>query len=103
MSNTEKLSQEMNREFAKFLQTKGYSHSKIANFLEIDEDTVAELLEEPINWGFNCLTQGVHHGRPEALWNIPLNYAATKLFDKDTLKEIVISRIYNDAMQYVGT
>jgi hypothetical protein len=54
-----------------------------------------------INWGYNCLTSGVHHGRPEAIWNIPLVYAATKVFQRDVLQELVISRIYNDAMQMV--
>lgn len=62
----------------------------------MSEDTKPE-----INWGYNCLTQDVHHGRPDQLWNIPLNYAI-KLFSKDILKELVIGRIYNDAMQYVG-
>lgn len=62
----------------------------------------AENIETPeINWGYNCLTAGIHHGRPEALWNLPLLYAATVLFDKESFKEIVISRIYNDAMQVV--
>jgi hypothetical protein len=54
-----------------------------------------------INWGYNCLTQGVHHGRPETIWNIPLLYAATMVFRRDPLQELVISRIYNDAMQMV--
>lgn len=56
---------------------------------------------EDVEWGFNCLTQGVHHGRPEALWNVPLLYAA-QIFPRDALQEIVVSRIYNDAMQFVN-
>lgn len=101
MSNIEKLSQEMNRECAKFLQMMGYSDSEIVNIMKIDEDAVSELPKpDPINWGFNCLTQGVHHGRPEALWNVPLGYAV-QIFPADALEELVISRIYQDAMQYV--
>jgi hypothetical protein len=53
---------------------------------------------EEIDWRQNCLVGGVHNGRPEAIWKLPLMYAATVLFSKDALKEIVISRIYNDAM-----
>lgn len=57
--------------------------------------------ETPIEWGYNCLTTGIHHGRPEKIWNIPLVYAATTVFRKDQLKVLVVSRIYNDAMQFV--
>lgn len=53
-----------------------------------------------INWGYNCLTVGVHHGRPEALWTLPLLQAA-RIFQAEPLKELVIARIYNDAMQMV--
>lgn len=53
-----------------------------------------------INWGFNCLTAGVHHGRPEALWNLPL-FQAAYMFGKEELQELVLSRIFNDAMQIV--
>lgn len=54
-----------------------------------------------INWGYNCLTQGVHHGRPETIWNIPLLYAATFVFREHVLKSLVVARIYNDALQIV--
>jgi|tagenome__1003787_1003787.scaffolds.fasta_scaffold20081827_1 hypothetical protein len=53
-----------------------------------------------INWGYNCLTQGVHHGRPEPLWDLPIHYAVT-LFDLDGLKKIVAVRIYKDALQFI--
>ena len=56
---------------------------------------------EEIEWGYNCLTQGIHHGRPEKIWNIPLLYAATTMFRRDELKTLVIERIHQDAMQYV--
>lgn len=55
---------------------------------------------EDIEWGYNCLTQGVHHGRPEKIWNLPLLYA-TEIYSKEELQQLVISRIFNDAMQYV--
>lgn len=55
-----------------------------------------------VNWGYNCLTRGVHHGRPEAIWNLPLLYAVSTLFRGDSLKDLVVSRIYNDAMQFVA-
>lgn len=50
--------------------------------------------------GFNCLTQGVHHGRPEAIWNLPLGYAA-QIYGQSALEEIVVARIYNDAVELV--
>jgi hypothetical protein len=53
-----------------------------------------------IEWGYNCLTVGIHHGRPEKIWNLPLIHA-TWMFSEAELKELVISRIYNDAMMYV--
>lgn len=56
--------------------------------------------EASINWGYNCLTAGVHHGRPEEIWNIPLLYAAG-IYKRQTLKSLVIARIYNDALQIV--
>lgn len=55
-----------------------------------------------INWGYNCFTNDVYHGRPEAIWNLPL-LQAVPMFSADELKELVITRIYNDAMMYVGT
>lgn len=56
--------------------------------------------DQEINWGFNCLTTGVHHGRPEAIWNIPLGYAV-QIYGQVVLEEMVVARIYNDAMQMV--
>lgn len=53
-----------------------------------------------INWGYNCLTGGIHHGRPEAIWNLPL-LQAVRMFSRDALEEIVITRIYQDAMVFV--
>lgn len=53
-----------------------------------------------INWGFNCLTIGIHHGRPEAIWNLPL-FQAAYMFGKEDLQELVLARIFNDAMQFV--
>jgi hypothetical protein len=53
-----------------------------------------------INWGYNCLTQSIHHGRPEAIWNLPMGYAKL-IYGPDVLKDLVVARIYNDAMQYV--
>ena len=53
-----------------------------------------------IDWGYNCLTQGVHHGRPEAVWNLPLMFAV-KIYSATNLSDLVIARIYNDALQYV--
>lgn len=51
-----------------------------------------------INWGYNCLTEGVHHGRPETIWNLPLNYAIG-LFSKQQLALLVLTRIHRDALQ----
>lgn len=53
-----------------------------------------------INWGYNCLTSGIHHGRPEEIWNLPLVHAV-QIYGNVLLKEIVVARIYNDAMQFV--
>jgi hypothetical protein len=55
---------------------------------------------QKINWGYNCLTNGVHHGRPEAIWNLPLLQAHT-MFPVNQLAGLVVTRIYKDAMQYV--
>lgn len=57
--------------------------------------------DQEINWGYNCLTNGIHHGRPEAIWNIPLNYAIS-IYSAQTLKSLVIARVYTDALQIVG-
>lgn len=56
--------------------------------------------EEPLNWGYNCLTPGIHHGRPETIWNLPL-FQAAYMFGENELRELVLARIYNDAMQFV--
>lgn len=53
-----------------------------------------------INWGFNCLTSGIHHGRPEIIWNLPL-IQATRMFNDEELEDLVVTRIYKDAMQFV--
>jgi hypothetical protein len=58
------------------------------------------MTETEIEWGYNCLTDGVHHGRPEAIWNIPLGYAR-QIYGDIVLREMVVARIYNDAMQIV--
>lgn len=52
------------------------------------------------NWGYNCLTTTVHHGRPEAIWKLPLRHAA-QMFGIDGLKQIVVARIRNDAQMFV--
>lgn len=56
--------------------------------------------KDEINWGYNCLTAGVHHGRLEALWCLPL-LQAREIFDADALKDLVIYRIYTDALIFV--
>lgn len=53
-----------------------------------------------IDWGFNCLTSGIHHGRPEPIWNLPL-FQSMIMFDVKELQALVVARIYQDAMQYV--
>lgn len=60
---------------------------------------VPEAPEPEINWGYNCLTIGVHHGRPEQLWNLPL-LQAYEMFGED-LKDLVVYRIYTDALIFV--
>lgn len=52
------------------------------------------------NWGYNCLTSGIHHGRPEPIWNLPL-LQATAMYGDEGLKEIVVARIRNDATMYI--
>lgn len=56
--------------------------------------------ENEIDWTQNCLTAGIHNGREGAIWSMPLGYAVS-IFEADTLRELVIERIYSDAMQYV--
>jgi len=53
--------------------------------------------EPEINWGYNCLTSGIHHGRPEALWTLPLLQAAT-MFTDNELQAMVVGRIHTDAL-----
>jgi len=50
-----------------------------------------------ITWGYNCLTTGIHHGRQEILWNLPL-FQALSMFTAYELKDLVINRIYTDAL-----
>lgn len=54
--------------------------------------------ETEINWGFNCLTEAVYHGRPETLWDLPLNYVID-VFSKNQLALLVFTRIHRDALQ----
>lgn len=58
-------------------------------------------MQSEINWGYNCLTTGIHHGRPEAIWNLPLLYAV-QIYHREMLRDLVIARIHSDAMQFVG-
>jgi predicted ArsR family transcriptional regulator len=100
MINATKLRMMINA--AKELKSERKNIAEIAEIMDISESRVRNLLDNDIEWGYNCLTQGVHHGRPEAIWNISLLYAATTVFlHVGTFKELVISRIYNDAMQIV--
>lgn len=98
------LTQEMLIDLAKTLKDKGYTNVAIAHILRISESTVHSMIstvvEPEIEWGYNCLTQGVHHGRPEKLWNLPL-IQAIHMFSGDQLKELVVYRIYTDALIYV--
>lgn len=96
------LTHEKQVELACVLKDKRYSNAAIANIMRISESTVRTLLETPakIEWGYNCLTESVHHGRPEKIWNLPLLYAV-QIYSAEQLKRLVVARIYNDAMQYV--
>lgn len=86
-------------ELAKLLRERGYSNSAIANIMRISESTVRVFFEESgINWGYNCLTQGIHHGRPEAIWNLPLLYAV-QIYHREMLHDLVMTRIHQDALQ----
>lgn len=75
---------------------------EIALALGLDESSVRTILgrDAEINWGYNCLTVGVHHGRPEAIWNLPL-FQAAYMFSREDLEKLILSRIYHDAMQFV--
>lgn len=57
-------------------------------------------MNDEVDWTQNCLTAGIHTGRLGALWSIPLGYAVI-IFRAEYLRDLVIERIYNDAMQYV--
>lgn len=60
---------------------------------------VTEVPQEKVNWGYNCLTAGVHHGRQTDTWREPLK----GLLDNLTVGEImqtVSQRIKDDAQQY---
>jgi hypothetical protein len=48
------------------------------------------MTETDIEWGYNCLTDGVHHGRPEAIWNIPLGYAK-QIYGDIVLREMEVT------------
>ena len=103
LSESVQLEHEAQIDLAKILKEKGYSNAGIAHIMRIDESSVRTLLETPkqIEWGYNCLTQGIHHGRPEAIWNLPLLQSA-HMFTVDQLQQLVVDRIYNDAMQFVN-
>jgi hypothetical protein len=53
-----------------------------------------------IDWTQNCITRGIHNGRPEPIWNLPLTTVRVA-YPSDELKELILDRIYQDAMQYV--
>jgi hypothetical protein len=63
-------------------------------------DDILNPPEKPVEWGYNCLTQGIHHGRPEPIWNIPL-LQALAMFDTRDLKQLVVARIHTDALIFV--
>lgn len=56
--------------------------------------------ENQIDWTQNCLTAGIHNGRDGAIWSMPLGYAVS-IFEAETLRELVIERIYSDARQVI--
>lgn len=80
---------------AQSMHESGRSNAWISYALGIPENEVRKLV---INWGYNCLTSGPHHGRPEAIWNIPLLYA-TQIFSRIELALLVLTRIHKDALQ----
>lgn len=86
-------------ELAKLLHDRDYSNSVIAHSLRLPESVIRAFLDEQgINWGYNCLTNGIHHGRPEAIWNLPLLHAI-HLYHREMLRELVLTRIHKDALQ----
>jgi len=63
--------------------------------------TYLNLPDKPkIIWRWNCLTQGPYDGHPDAIWNIPL-LQAVNMFTCGEIEQLVVARIYNDAMQFV--
>lgn len=58
-------------------------------------------MNDEINWGYNCLTASIHHGRPETVWNLPL-FQAVMMFGTEGLKQLVLTRIHCDARQYAS-
>lgn len=66
----------------------------------MNDDTTVEEADTNIEWGYNCLTSWVHHGRPEEIWNLPAGYAV-QIYGRIVLEELIVARIYNDAMQMV--
>lgn len=62
---------------------------------------MVEIPPPEINWGYNCLTPGIHHGRPELLWNLPI-LQAVEMFTPENLKAIVLGRIHTDALIMVN-
>jgi hypothetical protein len=85
---------------AKTMKNEGKSNSEIADTMGITESSVRHLMYPGYNWGYNCLTHGIHHGRPEAIWNLPL-LQAVNIFTADELEELVVWRIHADATFYV--
>ena len=102
LSESAQLEHEAQIDLAKILKEKGYSNAGIAHIMRIDESSVRTFLEtsKQIEWGYNCLTAGIHHGRPEDIWNLPL-LQTTYMFTPVQFQQLVVARIYNDAMQFV--
>jgi hypothetical protein len=91
---------------AQELAEQGKNTAEIAEAMGISENYVRNLQypfdDLKINWRHNCLTSGPHDGRQEAVWKMPLRYAAMHIFTREDLKCLVLARIYNDAMQIVA-
>lgn len=83
------------------MRFEGKTNLEIAQAMGISENYVRNLVHDgnEYDWGYNCLTSGVHHGRPEMIWNIPLVYAATVMFSRNELTLLVLTRIHKDALQ----
>lgn len=84
------------------LNSEGLSNEEIAGRLGITENEVRASLKffSEADWRRNCLFPGVYTGRIEPLWILPL-FQAAYMYGKEELEELVIARIYNDAMQLV--